>query len=131
MSDDNGSESLAYERLPSHFVFLKAGQNAGSPDVARISSCFFGIECISASPQGGVYSAAMQPAPSVANFVTVIEMILAQWNGAAIAAAAKFGIADKLESGPKDYKGTGVSSEPSRRVPVPGPAGARRHRHFP
>src|SRR5262245_25110389 len=46
----------------------------------------------------------MQPAPSVANYVTVVEMILAQWNGAAIAAAAKFGIADQLESGPKTTK---------------------------
>lgn len=46
----------------------------------------------------------MQQAPSVANFVTVIEMILAHWDGAAIAAAAKFGVADKLESGPKTTK---------------------------
>jgi hypothetical protein len=46
----------------------------------------------------------MQPAPSVANYVTVIDIILAHWNGAAIAAAAKFGIADKLESGPKTTK---------------------------
>ena len=46
----------------------------------------------------------MQPAPSVANYVTVVEMILAQWNGATIGAAAKFGIADQLESGPKTTK---------------------------
>ena len=43
----------------------------------------------------------MQPAPSISPYVAVIEMILAQWNAAAISAAAKLGIADQLESGPK------------------------------
>ena len=31
----------------------------------------------------------------------VFDMVLAQWNSAAICAAAKLGIADQLESGPK------------------------------
>src|SRR5262245_12169306 len=43
----------------------------------------------------------MKQAASIPPFVVVIEMILAQWNAAAISAAAKFGIADQLESGPK------------------------------
>ena len=43
----------------------------------------------------------MKPAPSSSPFSTILEMVFAQWNAAAISAAAKFGIADQLESGPK------------------------------
>jgi len=43
----------------------------------------------------------MQQAPSVPPYVAVLEMVLAQWNAAAICAAAKLGVADLLESGPK------------------------------
>jgi SAM-dependent methyltransferase len=46
----------------------------------------------------------MQAANSVSHFVAVFEMVLAQWNAASICAAAKFGIADQLESGPKTTK---------------------------
>lgn len=43
----------------------------------------------------------MKNAPSASPYAVVFEMVLAQWNAAAISAAAKFGIADQLESGPK------------------------------
>src|SRR5438552_15272608 len=43
----------------------------------------------------------MKQGTSAPPFAVVHEMILAQWNAAAISAAAKLGIADELESGPK------------------------------
>ena len=46
----------------------------------------------------------MKPNPSPPPFAIVFEMVLAQWNSTAICAAAKLGIADQLESGPKTTK---------------------------
>jgi SAM-dependent methyltransferase len=43
----------------------------------------------------------MQTGHSVPPYVAVLEMMLAQWNAAAISAVAKLGIADQLVSGPK------------------------------
>src|SRR5438105_8914276 len=43
----------------------------------------------------------MKQGTSAPPFAVVHDMILAQWNAAAISAAAKLGIADELESGPK------------------------------
>jgi hypothetical protein len=43
----------------------------------------------------------MKQVPAIPPYAVVLEMILAPWNAAAISAAAKFGIADQLESGPK------------------------------
>src|SRR5207253_11055444 len=46
----------------------------------------------------------MQPSPAIPPYVAMVEMLLAQWNSAAICAAARLGIADQLESGPKTSK---------------------------
>jgi O-methyltransferase domain/Dimerisation domain len=46
----------------------------------------------------------MQPSPSIPPYVAMLEMLLAQWNSAAISAAARLGVADHLESGPKTTK---------------------------
>ena len=43
----------------------------------------------------------MQQTLSISPYVAVLDMVLAQWNAAAISAVAKVGIADQLESGPK------------------------------
>ena len=43
----------------------------------------------------------MQPSLSIPPYVAMVEMVLAQWNSAAICAVAKLGVADHLESGPK------------------------------
>jgi SAM-dependent methyltransferase len=42
-----------------------------------------------------------QQAPSIPPFAALLQIICAQWEGAAIGAAAKYGIADQLETGPK------------------------------
>jgi len=46
----------------------------------------------------------MKPAPSLAPYLSVLEMVLAHWNSIAICAVAKLGVADHLESGPKTTK---------------------------
>jgi hypothetical protein len=43
----------------------------------------------------------MPQALSIPPYVAVLEMVLAQWNAAAISAVARFGIADELEAGPR------------------------------
>src|SRR5262245_23222365 len=43
----------------------------------------------------------MTTALAVPPYVAVMGMVLAQWDAAAISAAAKFGIADQLEAGPR------------------------------
>jgi SAM-dependent methyltransferase len=42
-----------------------------------------------------------QQAPSIPPFAALLQIIFASWEGAAISAAAKYGIADQLEAGPR------------------------------
>ena len=46
----------------------------------------------------------MQPTPAVSSFAAMIEMLFGSWISISLAAAAKFGVADQLESGPKTTK---------------------------
>jgi hypothetical protein len=46
----------------------------------------------------------MQPSPSIPPYVTMAQMMLAQWNSVAICAVARLGVADHLESGPRTSK---------------------------
>jgi SAM-dependent methyltransferase len=46
----------------------------------------------------------MQPTPAGSSFAAMIEMLFGSWTSISLAAAAKFGVADQLESGPKTTK---------------------------
>jgi hypothetical protein len=46
----------------------------------------------------------MQPTPAGSSFAAMIEMLFGSWTSISLAAAAKFAVADQLESGPKTTK---------------------------
>ena len=72
------------------------------PSISRFAAFFERISQLEVSR--GPTKLFRMKSSNVPPFVTVLEMVLAQWQSAAISAAGKFGIADHLESGPKTTK---------------------------